>query len=123
MALRDVAAIFAGGVLGTSMRAGLGAMAAGSVWPWSTLTVNIVGAFALGVLLEALIAAGPDDGWRRSVRLTLGTGVLGSFTTYSALAWESWTLGAWGVAYAIGSVVAGALAAWSGVAVVRRWRR
>jgi CrcB protein len=61
----------------------------GSVAPGLPLTIGVInvgGAFVLGILLAAFAARGPDVGRRRALRLTFGTGVLGGFTTYSALA-------------------------------------
>jgi CrcB protein len=55
-------------------------------FPAAVYLINVIGAFALGLLLEVLARRGPDSGRRRSVRLLLGTGVLGGFTTYSAFA-------------------------------------
>ncbi|MFB6309157.1 MAG: CrcB family protein [Haloarculaceae archaeon] len=50
---------------------------------WGTLTVNVVGSFALGVLLyEAHLA----DALTPETRLIVGTGFLSSFTTYSTFA-------------------------------------
>lgn len=57
-----------------------------SGWPTATLLINILGAFLLGLLLQALLHRGKDEGSRRILRLTLGTGFLGAFTTYSSLA-------------------------------------
>ena len=57
--------------------------------PVGIFLINIAGAFALGLLLEALARRGPDAGRRRALRLLLGTGFLGGFTTYSALAVDS----------------------------------
>ncbi|MFE7508726.1 fluoride efflux transporter FluC [Promicromonospora sp. NPDC057488] len=57
-------------------------------FPVGTLVVNLVGAFALGYLLEALARRGRETVRRRKIRLGIGTGVLGGFTTYSALALE-----------------------------------
>lgn len=57
--------------------------------PVGTFLINIAGAFALGLFLEALARRGPDAGRRRALRLLLGTGFLGGFTTYSALAVDS----------------------------------
>ncbi len=37
----------------------------------------------LGALLESLARRGPDEGRRRAIRLLVGTGGLGGFTTYS----------------------------------------
>lgn len=111
-------AVFAGGALGTLVRAGLARLwphAAGEL-PTATLAVNLVGALALGFLLGRLALA-PDTGWRRTLRLGLGTGFMGGLTTYSTfivevehLAGGADLLGA--ATYLAGSLVAGvALAA------------
>lgn len=89
-------------------------------WPWPILVSNLTGAFALGLLLEVLARRGTDEGRRRDARLFLGTGVLGGYTTYSALAMDSLLLvgsQAWwsGGAYAVGSIALGVAAAWLGV--------
>ncbi|MBS2540296.1 CrcB family protein, partial [Catenulispora sp. NF23] len=48
-----------GGAAGSLLRWGLGhVLPSGSVWHWSTLTVNVVGALLLGLLLEALTRPG-----------------------------------------------------------------
>lgn len=84
----SVLLIFAGGCLGTIARywVSLQLPVTKSGWPVSTLTVNLLGAFVLGLLLEGLARLGPDESYRKTVRLTLGTGFLGAFTTYSAFA-------------------------------------
>jgi fluoride exporter len=46
----------------------------------------MVGAFMLGTLLESLARRGEDAGLRRLLRLGIGTGFIGAFTTYSTLA-------------------------------------
>ena len=52
-------------------------------FPWSTLTVNVVGAFALGVLIElGLRGVLSNPNWR----IALGVGFLGAFTTFSTYA-------------------------------------
>ncbi|MDU1779429.1 MAG: CrcB family protein, partial [Propionibacterium sp.] len=93
-------------------------------WPMDTFTVNLVGCLALGWLLEGLARSGPDEGWRRLVRLCLGTGFCGSFTTYSSLATETALLGrdrpVLAASYLAVSVVAGVLAAWVGVRMAAR---
>ena len=92
--------------------------------PVGTLTVNLVGAFALGVLLEGLTRRGPDVGRRRAVRLLVGTGFLGGFTTYSALALETDGLLrdgriALALAYVLTTVVVGLLASLTGMLCAR----
>jgi CrcB protein len=79
---RSIAAVFVGGLVGTSARLALDvAIPHGdSEFPLSTLLINIVGSLALGMLVAGV---GPTaKGW---VRAGLGPGVLGSFTTFSAV--------------------------------------
>lgn len=103
-----------GGALGTAAREGLAVAAPG----WSDLTVpviNVAGSFALGLLVGALARCG--DGPRtQAVRLFLGTGVLGGFTTYSAFALAALTAAPWITA---ATVVLGAAAALAGLLWVR----
>jgi CrcB protein len=120
---RFVALVALGGAVGTGLREALALMwpAAPGGFPWTIFAVNMAGAFALGVLLQALALRGPDEGNRRILRLALGTGVLGGFTTYSSLATDvaSRLPDATGVAlgYAAASLVLGSLAAFAGIAV------
>lgn len=127
-----IALVFVGGVAGTAVRL----LAEETVRPWggwpvATFTVNLLGAFALGALLEVLARRGPDTGWRLRSRLLGGTGFLGAFTTYSSLAVETDLLGRDGrpgvaLLYAVGSVVVGflacALGIWAASAHGRRSR-
>ena len=123
-----LALVAAGGVVGTAARIGVTLLvdqsvdATGGSFPIAIFAINIVGAFVLGMLLQALTARGPDTGRRRTLRLLLGTGVLGGFTTYSALSSDSAVLlTSGGVALALGyglaTVVLGALASWAGIAL------
>ena len=119
-----IAAVAAGGLLGAPLRYGLGVAfpTSGGQFPWTTFAINIAGALLLGCLLEALTRLGDDAGWRRRLRLCLGTGVLGSFTTYSTLAVDTdllvrdHHLGS-AALYAVASVIAGLLATTAGIAV------
>lgn len=128
--VRAAVLVGAGGFAGTLARYGLSvAMPDTGDWPVATLTVNVVGAFALGLLLEALARAS-DSRPSRTARLVLGTGFLGSFTTYSSLAVETERLVAGGsgglaLAYAAVSLVCGMLACVLGVVAgsVARYRR
>ena len=80
----------AGGICGCLARYGLGLLLPTSPgsWPTSTFVINLLGCFALGALLEHLNRRGPDSLLRRLLRVGLGTGVIGTFTTYSTLAVE-----------------------------------
>ena len=80
-------AVAAGGAVGTAARAGwlwLAPVTLGA-WPATIFLENLLGAFALGLLLGAL-ARGRGPHWLRSPFFT--TGALGSFTTFSNLAWD-----------------------------------
>ena len=78
---RDLAAVIAGGAVGTTLRLGLDALIphGDDTFPVSTLVVNVVGAFALGLVVARLRSSAPS--W---LLAGLGPGLLGSFTTFSA---------------------------------------
>lgn len=82
--------VFLGGMFGAPARYAVESLLPGvdDGFPVGTFVVNVAGAFALGLVLESLVLAGPDAGIRRRVRLVLGTGFLGAFTTYSSFAVE-----------------------------------
>ncbi|WP_440717527.1 FluC/FEX family fluoride channel [Gordonia oryzae] len=116
--------VFFGGIAGTGMRYLLEELfpAHGTGWLWATFGINLSGSLILGALLEVLALAGPDDGWRRRIRVLVGTGLCGSYTTYSSLALETAQLGhrgapATAIAYAAVSVVGGIVCAWAGIAL------
>ncbi|UOE43260.1 fluoride efflux transporter FluC [Agromyces larvae] len=129
---RLIGLVALGGAIGTAARAGLGiavtAALPGAVFPVTTFTVNLIGAFVLGVLLEALVLRGPDEGVRRSIRLFVGTGVLGGFTTYSAFSTDTARLLLAGetliaAGYALGTVVLGGAASLGGILLARAAHR
>ncbi|MBI1200823.1 MAG: fluoride efflux transporter CrcB [Phenylobacterium sp.] len=79
----------AGGAAGAVARYLLGVQATrlmGHGWPFGTFAANILGGFAMGVLIGALaLRGGPDqERWR----LILGVGALGGFTTFSSYSLE-----------------------------------
>lgn len=91
-------------------------------WPWATFAINIIGSLLLGAVLESLARVGADTDWRRAVRLCVGTGLIGGFTTYSTYVVEVDRLAQSGhsalaAAYAVLSVALGIVAASSGVGV------
>lgn len=96
--------------------------------PVAIMGINIVGAGALGVLLAMLSRLGRDVGRRRVLRLLLGTGFFGGFTTYSALAVDTVSLlregfVGLGAVNGIATVVVGALASLAGIAIGSRLPR
>ena len=119
----SVLVVFVGGALGTTLRYLISAVVPPVLGlPLATLGINVVGAFVLGWLLEALALRGPDEGRRRAARLFAGTGILGGFTTYSAFAVDTdglivaQSVGG-SIVYAVATVAVGALASIAGIAV------
>ena len=84
--MKTVMAIALGGALGAVARHFIShwsVVALGNAFPWGTLTVNVVGCFALGVVVEVMaLVWSPAAEWRAF----LTVGVLGAFTTFSAFA-------------------------------------
>lgn len=131
---RVAAAVAAGGFVGTLLRYGFGlAWPDGGGFPWTTLGINVGGSLALGVLTGFWALSGAAPAW---VRAALGPGLLGAFTTYSAVAvYLTSGIGApadgtpdavqwWG--YLAASLLAGLAAAaaglWTGGGLARRGR-
>jgi CrcB protein len=109
-------AVVLGGILGTGLRLAIDELVVpDSAFPWATLLINVVGSFALGVLVARVWPSAPS--W---LRAGLGTGLLGSFTTFSALIVGLLTLTAAGttllaVVYLVASLVLGFAAALLGI--------
>jgi CrcB protein len=77
-------AVAVGGLVGTELRYGAGLLfpePAGSI-PWTTLGINVAGSFVLAALTTVWIARPKTAFW---LRAGLGPGLLGSFTTFSAV--------------------------------------
>ena len=113
----SLVAVLLGGILGTGMRLTLDAVLPHSdaQFPWSTLIINVVGSFVLGLLVARVWPTAPA--W---LRAGLGTGVLGSFTTFSALIVSLFTLTQAGLpllalVYLVVSLAAGLAAAFAGL--------
>jgi CrcB protein len=121
--MRTVVGVAGAGAVGALARWGL-ATAIGtrlSGFPWGTLVVNVTGSFLLGlvfVLLTERIESSP------ATRLTLTTGLLGAYTTFSTFSLETFRLledGAYGAAAlnVVGNLVLGLVAVAVGVALGR----
>jgi CrcB protein len=119
-----LAAVFAGGALGTLARTALSTLVAADParWPWPTFTVNIVGAFMAGYFVTRLLERLPLSSYRRPL---LGTGFCGGLTTFSTMQVETQKMverHRYGLAaeYTCASVVFGLLAVYLATALVRR---
>ena len=123
---REIAAVFAGGALGTLARAALAEAFphSATAWPWPTFAVNIVAALLLGYFVTRLQERLPLSSYRRPL---LGTGLCGGLSTFSTMQVELVKMldaHAWGLAagYAAASIAAGYAAIQLATAMVRRVR-
>lgn len=82
-----------GAFLGTAIRAGLDLAATGSgkltVFSWSTVAVNLCGAFFLGFVTAWAQSYFREDAVRRKVMLVAGSGFAGALTTYATMVMAS----------------------------------
>ena len=116
--------VMLGGAVGAGLRHLFGRAATtllGSGWPWGTLGVNLIGGFAMG-LLVAFLARGAMGG--ENARLLLGVGVLGGFTTFSAFSLDAVLMIERGelasaLAYVAASVAGAILALFAGLSIGR----
>jgi CrcB protein len=123
---RELAAIFAGGMLGALARVWIARHLASAEdgWPWAIFLVNVAGSVVLAYSVTRLQERLPQSTYRRPF---LGTGFCGAFTTFSTMELEILTLlrdGRVGLAigYAAASIVCGYVAIWVTTACVRRLR-
>ena len=113
-----------GGALGSAARhlVNVGMIRAfGPAYPWSTLTVNVVGSLLMGFVVDMIIRR---FGGSPEMRTFLATGILGGFTTFSAFALDVSTLIGRGdsstaIGYIIASVAISLLALYAGLALSR----
>ncbi len=118
MTLRRLLLVALGGTLGTAARLAVALSIPDAVgFPVATLAANLIGATLIGVLAARL--PGSSD-----LRVFLGTGILGGFTTYSAFAVgtvQLWTeTPVLACLYAIVTLVLGIAVAVIGMRVGRR---
>jgi len=123
--MRELVAVIVGSIVGTSLRLGLDTLVphTGEQFPVSTLVINVVGSFVLGLFVARVWPTAPV--WLRS---GLGAGLVGTFTTFSALALSMVTLARsdqllLAAVYLAVTLIAGFGAAFLGISVGRRRSR
>ena len=89
-----------------------------TVFPWGTLTVNVIGSLILGIVTGAVAAGGASP----EVQLALDVGFCGALTTYSTFSYETLRLleddaRFFAVANVVASIVAGLGSAFLGAAI------
>ena len=104
-----------GGATGAVARALLGKLF-DSRFPWSTLLINVLGSFLIGVFLAFFIA---NPLWKEIDEELLAGGLCGGFTTFSSFSFQTMTLFRQGrrkaaVANILLSIVVSLLAVWAG---------
>ncbi len=116
--------VMLGGAIGAGFRYHVAMVALrnmGPGFPWGTWIVNLLGGLLMGILAGTVAR---DAQGSEPLRLFLGVGVLGGFTTFSAFSLESYNMlvrgdGALAAAYAISSVVGAILLLGVGVWLTR----
>ncbi|KQM98572.1 camphor resistance protein CrcB [Sphingobium sp. Leaf26] len=118
--------VMGGGAVGAALRYQLGRfigpMTPGAAWPWGTFAANLIGGFAMGLLAGWLGRGSAVSG--EPIRLLLGVGVLGGFTTFSAFSLETMMMiergqAALAMSYAVASVIGAVGALALGLTVMR----
>ncbi|GAC1478858.1 MAG: fluoride efflux transporter CrcB [Acidimicrobiales bacterium] len=121
-----IAAVAAGGALGSPARYGVARLVHVSkdTFPWATFWTNVTGSLALGFVLVLIVERFPPS---RYLRAFFATGFIGAYTTFSTFVVEADTLviagrAAVAVAYVAASSIAGLLAMGAGMLAGRRLR-
>ena len=122
--MMEVLLVALGGAIGSVLRYLVGVWSvrlAGAGFPWGTLTVNLVGSFIIGVVIEMIVRK--FDG-SPALRLLLMTGVLGGFTTFSSFALDTVMLMERGqlmtaIVYVLVSVIVSLCAVFAGLSLIR----
>ncbi|QYE36856.1 fluoride efflux transporter CrcB [Polymorphobacter sp. PAMC 29334] len=115
--------VMSGGAIGAALRYLVGLWAyqnLGAGLPFGTWAVNIIGGLAMGLLAGSLSRTNSGE----PLRLLLGVGVLGGFTTFSAFSLETFNMivrgdGLLAAAYAVSSVAGSVVALYAGVMLAR----
>jgi CrcB protein len=122
--LSNVITVVIGAGIGGGLRYALGGWVAerwSTSFPWHTMVINVSGAFLIGILMALTVERSllPP-----SLQLFLGVGILGGYTTFSTLSYESIALVQQGLfvqgaANMFGSAALGMIAVVAGVLVGR----
>jgi len=99
----------------------------------ATIVVNVIGSLVLGFLVGYLGSKSTESRRQQQIRLFVGTGICGGFTTYSTFALDIHNLVTWSIAspiqpepmlailYIFAMLIVGTLAAVIGMAMGGKW--
>ncbi len=124
--MNKILLVAAGGAAGSVARYLTGVVALkwlGPGWPYGTFTVNLIGGLLMGLLAGFLALRGGAD--QERLRVLLGVGVLGGYTTFSAFSLETALMierkaYATAAGYITGSVICAVGALFVGLTLARR---
>ncbi|WP_339149401.1 MULTISPECIES: CrcB family protein [unclassified Sutcliffiella] len=119
--VKNILAVLIGGALGSLLRYGINLGTLSYNFPFGTLLENIIGSLLLGVLTGWFLYINSAE-W---VKVGLGVGLCGGFTTMSTLAGDVFLMGSQATAlltglYLFSSVIGGLLFAFIGIISGRR---
>ena len=114
--LRSFLLVGLGGALGSMLRYGTALLIGPKNFPLTTLLINIIGSFIIGVVIAYSMR---NEAFTVNWKLFLATGICGGFTTFSAFSLENLQLlqsGKFGIfgLYILASVLFGLGAVWTG---------
>ena len=114
--LKNFLLVGLGGGIGSILRYATSLLIGPKYFPYSTLAVNIIGSFVIGLALGMSLK---NEYFLNNWKLFLATGICGGFTTFSSFSAENMELLQNGKAplaliYIAASVILGIAAAWVG---------
>lgn len=118
--IKNLLLVGLGGGIGSMLRYATGVLINTKYFPWSTLTVNIVGSFIIGVVFAISVK---DESFLNNWKIFVATGICGGFTTFSAFSLENVSFiqsGKYGMAltYICLSIFLGIVAAFLGYKII-----
>ncbi len=84
--IKNLLLVGLGGGIGSMLRYAAGLLLSSKIFPYSTLLVNIIGSFIIGIIFALSIK---EQSIANNWKLFLATGVCGGFTTFSAFSLEN----------------------------------
>ncbi|MEP7255045.1 MAG: fluoride efflux transporter CrcB [Ferruginibacter sp.] len=118
--IKNLLLVGLGGGIGSMLRYGTALLINTKLFPYATLTVNIIGSFIIGIVFALTVK---EEVLSQQWKLFLATGICGGFTTFSAFSLENLGLlqsGKYGMAitYISLSIILGIIATFLGYQLI-----